>query len=31
MQVGVKTQTDALQSKLADVILIDANKNQVSV
>ncbi|KAK1377821.1 UDENN domain-containing protein [Heracleum sosnowskyi] len=27
--VGVKTQTDALQSKLADVILIDANKNQV--
>lgn len=27
--VGVKTQTDALQSKFADVILIDANKNQV--
>ncbi|KAL1805194.1 hypothetical protein ACET3Z_028262 [Daucus carota] len=27
--VGVKTQTDVLQSKLADVIFIDANKNQV--
>ena len=31
VQVGVKNKTNEVQSKLSNVILVDANKNQVSI